>query len=506
MMVQLSRKHLKLFQDSIVVNIPIEGVTADLGIAVKRTREKRIKLLYEQFPSLKKEDPQEEKDELDSEDDEENKDKRKDNQDAKKAKNPLVPQRKQYGNVLDYLEAKYVRGVMLEEEEEIEEEDNENEKGSVYDSESSFLDDSLLKRDVAEQVLSQATQTKLGLEQVDDDFFVNVGVLEVQDHELMDYDPLEEDEKLKKPGKRKRNSSGDTKSSTAKEKKSNKKVSSIGDKSKGKDDNQKKSGTKKPVKSTSKAAQKKITKTKLTPEMKEQIDELKKKAADLKKESGKFFKQTVSAIKNMTDKELPRKKKNEKVSIVVPESKSPGDDITFANPHVKGQKLRVKVPKNAKPGSKFVVSVPVPVKANPDVDNNKWPREAQDLLDEFSHAYDEWCHAEGAWREIDPTSKEKFQVHKKRMNKFDDLLPSFPKDLITPIDGTYLRKVVRRARQNKHKRIKTAQKLSGETSLPDVTPSGSADNEDIEEEENDTLEIVVPGKGLVFASVTAPRL
>mmetsp|Transcript_20513 Transcript_20513/g.30831 ORF Transcript_20513/g.30831 Transcript_20513/m.30831 type:complete len:504 (+) Transcript_20513:113-1624(+) len=503
-MVRQNRKHLKLFQDAIVVNIPMEGLTADLGIAVRRTREKRIKLLYEEFPSLK-EDPEEEKDELDSEDDEENKGKKKDTEDTKKANNPLVPQRKQYGNVLDYLEAKYVRGVMLEDEGELEEDENEHEKGSVYDSESSFLDDSLLKRDVAEQVLSQATQTKLGLEQVDDEFFVNVGVLEVEDHELMDYDPLDE-EKIKKSAKRKRNSSVDTKASSGKENKSKKKASSTSDKSKAKSESQKKSGEKKASKASSKAEQK-TSKAKLTPELKEQIAVLKKKADNLKKASDKMFNKTRCAIENMTDKELPRKKKNEKVSIVVPEGKSPGDDITFSNPHVKGQKLRVKVPKNAKPGGKFVVSVPVPVKANPDVDNNKWPREAQDLLDEFSRAYDDWCHAEAAWREIDPSIKEKFPIHKKRMNKFDELLPVFPKDLITPIDGTYLRKVVRRARQNKHKRIKTAQKLSDEASVPETVASQpSADKEEKEEDVKTTIEIMIPGKGISFANVTADSL
>jgi hypothetical protein len=39
----------------------------------------------------------------------------------------------------------------------------------------------------------------------------------------------------------------------------------------------------------------------------------------------------------MTDKELPRKKKNEKVSIVVPDGKSPGDDKRSPNPHVPRQ-------------------------------------------------------------------------------------------------------------------------------------------------------------------------
>jgi hypothetical protein len=89
--------------------------------------------------------------------------------------------------------------------------------------------------------------------------------------------------------------------------------------------------------------------------------------------------------------------------------------------------------------SKFVVSVPVPPKRNPDVDDNKWSREAQDLLDDFSHIYDDRRHAEAASREVDPTVAKKFQLHHERMNKFDKILAVFPKDLVTPIDGTYLR-------------------------------------------------------------------
>jgi hypothetical protein len=108
--------------------------------------------------------------------------------------------------------------------------------------------------------------------------------------------------------------------------------------------------------------------------------------------------------------------------------------------------------------------------SQPDVDDNKWSREAQDLLDDFSHIYDDWRHAEAAWREVDPTVAKKFQLHHERMNKFDKILAVFPKDLVTPMDGTYLRKVVRRARQNKHKRIKTALKFEEDG----VTPDSSA--------------------------------
>lgn len=55
----------------------------------------------------------------------------------------------------------------------------------------------------------------------------------------------------------------------------------------------------------------------------------------------------------------------------------------------------MKVPKNTSAGGKFVVSVPVASDVDPDVDNNKFNREIQEKLDDFSHAYDEWCHAEG---------------------------------------------------------------------------------------------------------------
>jgi len=495
----------KIFQDSICVNIPM-SVTADLGKAIKRTREKRVKALYEHFPALKTEEPQEDKEELDSEDDEENKDKSKDKETTsgdppkKKPKTDShVPQRNQYGNVLDYLEAKYVRGVMLQDEEEVgdEEEEDADEKGSVYDSESSFLDDALLKRDVAEQVLSAATHTKLELEQDDDNFFVNVGMLEVEDHDLMDYDPLEEEKTAKKSTtKRKRPTSLDSKSS--KNTKSAKKPATAADKAKGgKKDQPSKPGVKK---APAKKADSLPAKKKITPEMKAQIEALEKRAMTLKAKSDKVYDATRKAIKKMTEKELPKKKKNEKVSIVVPDGKKPGDDITFANPHVPGQKLRVKVPKNGAPGSKFVVSVPVPVKANTDIDNNKWPRLAQDLLDEFSHAYDDWCHAEAAWREMDPSSGVKFQLHRERMNKFDTLLPFFPKDLITPVDPGYLRKVVRRARQNKHKRSKTAHLPGSPEKEEPVKPPPV-----VKQQKPEVYEMALPTKGTKFSLVAAPE-
>ena len=123
-----------LFQDAITVEIPI-NVTADLGIAIRRTRKKRIAGILLQFPSLKKkEEIIETKDEAEE---------GKEGNDDTKEVDANVPQRHQYGSVIDYLEAKYARGVMLQDEGDdgtVGEGEEEN-AGSVYDSDGSFLDD-----------------------------------------------------------------------------------------------------------------------------------------------------------------------------------------------------------------------------------------------------------------------------------------------------------------------------------------------------------------------------
>jgi len=98
--------------------------------------------------------------------------------------------------------------------------------------------------------------------------------------------------------------------------------------------------------------------------------------------------------------------------------------------------------------------VTVPVKHRPgDTDNekdrNKLPRDLQEALDVFGKAYDEWCTAQS---KVDSS----FETFKEKQAKFDKLAKLFPKDLITPIDSHYLKQVVRRARQNKYKRSKTA--------------------------------------------------
>eukprot|EP00978_Attheya_sp_CCMP212_P049592 scaffold686035_cov67-Attheya_sp.AAC.1 len=190
-------------KDTIVCHIPLH-VTADLGIALRRTRIKRVTKLRSLFPQLvvaaiavssnaattARQDGEAQHDDEDEDSDgdgEKDKDKDLNEEGAPKQtktakKNPncsdgkdlfkgagsLVPRREQYGNVLDYLEAKYVRGLMipdLDEQRKLagddvshltagdddDDDDSSDGPGSIY-SEWSMMDDALLRTEVAEQV------------------------------------------------------------------------------------------------------------------------------------------------------------------------------------------------------------------------------------------------------------------------------------------------------------------------------------------------------------------
>jgi hypothetical protein len=323
-----SKKHRqhKIFQDTISVLIPID-VTADLKIAIQKTRTKRIERIYKKFPSLKKEVKKTSDDENDEpmldDEDEDNKETTKEKDLAKnpvKKKKALahVPQPSQFGSVLDYLEAKYVKGVMLGDEEEdgegtLEDKSEGEGAGSVY-SGGSFLDDTDLQRDVAEQVMASTTMTKLELEEDDADFFVNVGNLEVEDNEYGDqYDPLEDKEQA--PTKKRKKAAPAKPGEPAKKK--------------AKQDELEKS-----TKSKSSVASKK-KKTSLgstVASTKEDTEEKKKKAKAAKEAKAvaeKYFKKFSKLVKSLTEDELPRRKTKRKVALTCPPNKKPGDDITF---------------------------------------------------------------------------------------------------------------------------------------------------------------------------------
>lgn len=213
----------KIFQDAITVLIPLD-VTADLKIAIKKKRAKIISSLYKKFPLLRKETKIDNKinkndDEPMVGDEKEENAKEKDDKQPMNKKNKMenLPQPNQFGSVLDYLEAKYVKGVMLEENDKDGGpilDDKLEGQGSVY-SRDSFLDDTDLQRDVAEQVMA-STLTKLELEHEDDDFFFNVGTLEVENDYYGDnYDPLlDKENKTKTTKKRKKSSTAASTTST----------------------------------------------------------------------------------------------------------------------------------------------------------------------------------------------------------------------------------------------------------------------------------------------------
>jgi hypothetical protein len=319
---QKQRYHTpKIFQDAITVFIPLD-VTADLKIAIKKTRTKRITSIFKRFPSLKKEAKnldENNNDPILDDDEEENPRDKDDKQPPKKRKKlENVPHPDQFGSVLDYLEAKYVKGVMLEEEDDapILDDDKSEGQGSVY-SKDSFLDDTDLQRDVAEQVMASTTLTKLELEHEDGDFFVNVGNLEVENNDYGEnYDPLQ-DKENKITKKRKKSSATVTTTKTSEPKTPAEKTKKTEQTNKKKEPTSAKS-----KKSTASVA---TTKSKKT-----QDKGLKLAAKKAKSQSDSLFKKASTMIKKLTPENLPKLKTKLKVALKCPKNKKPGDDITFA--------------------------------------------------------------------------------------------------------------------------------------------------------------------------------
>lgn len=344
----------KIFQDAITVVIPLD-VTADLKIAIRHTRSKRIKSILKKYPSLKPEAKQQQDDGgnvsneddgdalVDDEDDENGREDSKDekrsasNSINRKKKIENVPRPDQYGSVLDYLEAKYVKGVMLDEDDEdggpiLDDDDKSEGQGSVY-SKDSFLDDTDLQRDVAEQVMASTTLTKLELEEEDGDFFVNVGNLEVENDDYGDhYDPLQDKEnqtakKRKKPSTSSSAAAGAAPVSTPSSKKV--KVANVEDqpasaKSKKSTTSVSSSNSKRFIKSDEKTPDVESAKSVKTGDV-----ELVKIAKQAKARSDSLFKKAVAMVKKLTDEDLPRRKTKLKVALTCPANKKPGDDITF---------------------------------------------------------------------------------------------------------------------------------------------------------------------------------
>lgn len=325
----------KIFQDAITVLIPLD-VTADLKVAVQKTRAKRIKSIYKRFPALQRETkkPKEDFDSDDpmmGEDDEENaKDKEKKKSASKKKKLEHIPQPEQFGSVLDYLEAKYVKGVMLDDNDDDGQalDDGSEGQGSVY-SKDSFLDDTDLQRDVAEQVMASTTLTKIELEQEDGDFFVNVGNLELENDDYGEnYDPLQDKENTKGPKKKRKKSTASAASGTSTAMASPAKKKKTTPAPKATEPTSTKS--KKSTASVTSTKSKKSTAPEKSDKDTSEKNELRKAVKRTKARLDSQFKKGVAMIKNLTDEELPKRKTKLKVALTCPPNKKPGDDITFS--------------------------------------------------------------------------------------------------------------------------------------------------------------------------------
>lgn len=231
-----------------------------------------------------------------------------------------------------------------------------------------------------------------------------------------------------------------------------------------------------------------------------EITKEKKKAIELRKRRNRTLRACVKMIKEMTSEELPRKRKKAsmiKVSVNIPPDKSIGDEITFGNPNVPGQKLKVKIPKKADMEKRnFVVSVPAP-KVTGELRENNFSKKHREALHTYSCAYDDWCVAEGKQNASLPKEKrKKFKLSTEKQKKFDRLMLEFPKNLAVPMEVSYLRKIVRQERSNKLRRDKRK-----DGSFDNITAGG-----DEVEQQKFEFEICVPHMGIEFSSLVFHRL
>ena len=167
------------------------------------------------------------------------------------------------------------------------------------------------------------------------------------------------------------------------------------------------------------------------------------------------------------------------------------------------------IPKNAKEGGKFHVSVPKLIES-PEGQENTFPKALQLALGEYHQAYDDWCETEAKYRAECPddmSKKDSFKPGVERLKKYDKMLKRFPQDLVTPIDVAFIRKIVRRVRQNAQKRRKS--KGDGESIPGSPAPTVKDNDADAAKEElvkvdanapSQTIEVRVPGKGTKFPS------
>jgi len=246
--------------------------------------------------------------------------------------------------------------------------------------------------------------------------------------------------------------------------------------------------------------------------------------ARLKAASDKLHRACVREVKKCTEDDLPRKQppqKMAKASIPVPSDKGPGDSVMFVNPHIPTQKMRVSVPEKwnrDKSGGSITVSVPTVV-VRKEKKDNKLPESLREVLTDYSQAHDDYLNTEASYRDECPESMYKtgsFKVNAERQTMFDKIIKAFPKDLDTPIDLSYLRKIVRNYKKSaKYKRKlekseKEKAKAGGsprKMASPAKSPEAKRRKLEAKLAEMDgkapppMLEICVPGKGREFPNI-----
>jgi hypothetical protein len=407
--------------DSILIEVPL-SVTADLGVALKRTRRKRIKRIQDWVSSApgkkqkgdnnkaavkKKSDPPtndkngkgggdscSDSDDLDNDGDKSEKDITLDYDDDDAL--GKTPKRNQYVSVVDYLEAKYVRGVMIADYDDreqakiqsndVQEEPDSEGDNSCYDDEDGFIDDSLIVEDVAGQVMASSTYGLTQIEEearrrkkerkresdldvdteqptleglgitdeklddtnldegmesdFDDGFFVNLGDLKMAEGWSGDNVVISPTKKKRTKKRIKAAAKDDNKPTTKKTL-----LPSSPQKKKKPDDTKQKTDSK----ATSQKKGKKTLSGKSEdkqPKKKDQVVKHPKKmspekerATQLRKLMKRKYNICVKMIKDLTTDHLPLKQRNKKtvkLSVNIPPDKTVGDEITFANPNIPG--------------------------------------------------------------------------------------------------------------------------------------------------------------------------
>lgn len=202
-------------KDTILIELPLH-VTADLGVAIRRTRRNRIRRIKQWMEAnltdagtkgantatqndsdllqklegkrLKDDEALDDEDEMSDDDDGKTRKPARNLEDDDDEFGEGGPRREQYGSVLDYLEAKYTRGVMIADYDEKERAKKKKSQmrekakqqgkgeehhsdvdseadGSCYSDGDGWIDDSLLQVEVADQVLASSSYGKTKIEE-----------------------------------------------------------------------------------------------------------------------------------------------------------------------------------------------------------------------------------------------------------------------------------------------------------------------------------------------------